>query len=83
MRKRKTEHLPILKLNPVLSRNPSVPRSALRAVSRAPDIRTRPQTICDIVRPQNARTVFFGGTTSAPAPGGAAERSHVVECLRS
>ena len=45
----------------VLFRNPSVPQGALGAVSRTPDNDPRPQTICDIVRPQNARIVFFRG----------------------
>jgi hypothetical protein len=46
----------------VLSRNSSVSQSALGAISRATDHCTRPQTICDMVRPQNARIVFFGRT---------------------
>ena len=48
-------------VDPVMSRNSSVPESALKALSRTTDHCTRPQMICDVVRPRNVRIVFFGG----------------------
>jgi len=53
---------------PVLSKNSSARQSALTAFSRAADHCTRPQTLCDMVRPQNAQIVFFGGTRAGAAP---------------
>ena len=54
----------------VLSNNSSARQSALTAFSRATDNCTRPQTICDTVRSESGRIVFFGGTGGKPlAPG--------------
>ncbi|OFW63622.1 MAG: hypothetical protein A2Y74_03805 [Actinobacteria bacterium RBG_13_63_9] len=54
-----------LLVDAVLSKNSSARQSALTAFSRATDHCTRPQTMCDMGRPQNAQIVFLGGTGPA------------------